>query len=133
MKYSIDTKSTKKAYMQLYEQLRNDIINSIYKYGDKLPSKRTLAGETMTSVITVEHAYEILCDEGYIAAKERSGYFVTYRKNDFLPVAENEVYDAPPNHHYHTSEFPFSVLAKTMRNVISKYGENIRIRLCKIK
>lgn len=129
MKYSIDTKSTKKAYIQLYEQLRNDITNSVYKYGDKLPSKRILADETLTSVITVEHAYGILCDEGYIEAKERSGYFVTYRKNDFVPISENEVHDVPIIHqHYQTGEFPFSVLAKTMRNVISKYGENILIK-----
>ena len=129
MKYSINTKSTKKVYMQLYEQLRGDIINSLYKYGDKLPSKRILAEETLTSVITVEHAYGILCDEGYIESRERSGYFVTYRKNDFVPIAENEMPGiSADNHHYHTNEFPFSVLAKTMRNVISKYGENILIK-----
>lgn len=128
MKYSIDTNSTKKAYMQLYEQLRGDIMNSLYKYGDKLPSKRILAEETLTSVITVEHAYGILCDEGYIESKERSGYFVTYQKNDFIPISETEVLDISPNHNYHTSEFPFSVLAKTMRNVITKYGENILIK-----
>lgn len=128
MKYSIDTNSTKKAYMQLYEQLRTDIINSIYKHGDKLPSKRLLADETSTSVITVEHAYAILCDEGYIESKERKGYFVTYRKNDFVPIAEAEVQNIPTNHHYHTNEFPFSVLAKTMRNVISKYEEAILIK-----
>lgn len=129
MKYSIDTKSNQKAYMQLYEQLRSDIINLLYKYGDKLPSKRLLADETSTSVITVEHAYGILCDEGYIESKERSGYFVTYRKNDFVPIAENEIRDISTNHHHdHTNEFPFSVLAKTMRNVIAKYGEKILIK-----
>lgn len=126
MKYSLDSKSNKKAYIQLYEQLRKDIINSVYKYGEKLPSKRILADETLTSVITVEHAYGILCDEGYIEAKERKGYFVTYRKDDFMPVPENELSDVSSNqHHYQTSEFPFSVLAKTMRNVITKYGEDI--------
>lgn len=129
MKYYIDTKSTKKAYMQLYEQVRSDITNSVYKHGDKLPSKRILAEETMTSVITVEHAYEILCDEGYIESRQRSGYFVAYRKDDFVPVAENEVQDISPiNNNYHASEFPFSVYAKTMRNVISKYGEKILIK-----
>ena len=40
MKYSIDTNSTKKAYIQIYEQLRRDIINCLYKYGEKLPSKQ---------------------------------------------------------------------------------------------
>jgi len=115
--------------MQLYEQLRCDITNDLYKHGEKLPSKRILAEETLTSVITVEHAYEILCDEGYVKAKERSGYFVAYRKADFVPIAENEEKDISPDHrHDHTSEFPFSVLAKTMRNVISKYGESILIK-----
>ncbi len=129
MKYSIDTNSTKKAYIQLYEQLRTDIVNLLYKNGDKLPSKRILAEETLTSVITVEHAYGILCDEGYIEAKERSGYFVTYRKNDFLPIVETEVHSITTNNHqYNTNEFPFSVLAKTMRNVISKYEKNILIK-----
>ena len=115
--------------MQLYEQLRNDITNSLYKYGEKLPSKRILAEETLTSVITVEHAYGILCDEGYVESRERSGYYVVYRKNDFVPITENEIHDISLNqHHYHTNDFPFSVLAKTMRNVISKYGENILVK-----
>ena len=129
MKYSINLNSKQKAYVQLYKQLRTDIINSVYKYGDKLPSKRILAEETLTSVITVEHSYAILRDEGYIESKQRSGYFVTYRKNDFVPIVENETYDIFPDHHnYHTDELPFSVLAKTMRNVISKYGKEILIK-----
>jgi len=46
-----------------------------------------------------------------------------------VPISENEIHDISSNHHpYHTSEFPFSVLAKTMRNVIAKYGENILIK-----
>lgn len=130
MKYSIDFSLKKKAYMQLYEQLRTDIINLVYKYGDKLPSKRLLADETLTSVITVEHAYSILCDEGYIESRERSGYYVTYRKDDFVPIAEHEQYHIPVEHiTYHSDdEFPFSVFAKTMRNVISKYGEQLLVK-----
>lgn len=129
MKYSTDPNSRKKAYIQLYEQLRTDIINSVYKYGEKLPSKRILADETLTSVITVAHAYDILCDEGYIEAKERRGYFVAYRKNDFISVPEHEEYQIVlPENHPHQSEFPFSTFAKRMRNVISKYGEKLLIK-----
>ena len=114
MKYSINFNLKKKAYMQLYEQLRTDIINSVYKYGDKLPSKRLLADETLTSVITVEHAYSILCDEGYIESRERSGYYVTYRKDDFVPIAEHESHNIAVEHiNYHESEaFPFSVFSR---------------------
>ena len=52
--------------MQLYEQLREDIVKGVYPHGKKLPSKRLLAEESGCSVITVEHAYAILSDEGYI-------------------------------------------------------------------
>ncbi len=129
MKYSIDSNSKKKAYIQLYEQLRTDIINSVYKFGDKLPSKRILAGESLTSVITAEHAYSILCDEGYIESKERSGYYVAYKKDDFVPMPEHEYPDITVGHtHYEQNDFPFSVFAKTMRTVISKYSEEILIK-----
>lgn len=130
MKYSINQQSKESAYMQLYKQLRTDIINLVYKYGDKLPSKRILAEETSSSVITVKHAYEILCDEGYLESKERSGYYVTYRRCDFAPIAEKEWKHTSAHLTYHHSddEFPFSVFAKTMRNVIIKYGEQILIK-----
>ncbi len=130
MKYSIDLNSRKSAYMQLYLQLRSDIVNSVYSYGDRLPSKRILAEETGTSVITVEHAYEILCDEGYAEAKPRSGYFVAYQKDSFVPVGKtDEIPTIEPTFYPHEdSEFPFSVFAKTMRRVLSKYNERILIK-----
>lgn len=130
MKYTIDFNSEKSAYMQLYLQLREDITKSVYKYGDKLPSKRMLSSETGTSVITVEHAYGILCDEGYVEPKERSGYFVSYRAKDFVPISDYEeaLEIQSQNSHNSSEDFPFSVFAKTMRNVISKYGERILIK-----
>ena len=70
--------------MQLYEQLRGDIVGGAYAYGTRLPSKRLLAEEAGTSVITVSHAYGILCDEGYAEARERHGYFAVYRASDFI-------------------------------------------------
>ncbi len=128
MKYSIDIGSKQSAYMQLYQQLREDIVNFVYKYGDKLPSKRILAEETLTSVITVEHALGILCDEGYIEAVERKGYYVAYQKDNFVPIGEKEHTAVEYNSYHGSEEFPFSIFAKTMRNVISKYGEQILIK-----
>ena len=130
MKYYVDFNSKQSAYMQLYIQLRSDITSYVYKYGDKLPSKRMLADETSTSVITVEHAYGILCDEGYIVAKQRSGYFVVYKQTNLLPVSdidETTVFSETP-YHNKNEDFPFSVFARTMRNVITKYGEKIMIK-----
>ena len=46
--------------------------------GSKLPSKRVTALKNDVSVITVEHAYELLVEEGYVISKEKSGFFVLY-------------------------------------------------------
>ena len=76
------------AYLKIYEALRGDITSGAYALGDRVPSKRTMAEQTDTSVITVEHAYDLLIDEGYIEARERSGYFVCYRSEDAFPVGD---------------------------------------------
>ena len=130
MKYTVDKSKEQSAYIQLYSQLRNDIVNGVYRYGTKLPSKRIMAEESGASVITVEHAYLILCDEGYIESRQRSGYFVIYRQGDF--TAHSDGSDIPPyvidRKEDVKNEFPFSVLSKTMRKVLNDYGENILIK-----
>ena len=137
MKYSVKEANGTYAYMQLYEQLRKDIVGGVIACGTKLPSKRMLAEETGVSVITVEHTYSILCDEGYIEARERSGYYVIYRERDFLSTDENvsgrrveprHETSHVPNHDRMKYEFPFSVLAKTMRRVLAEYSEDILVK-----
>ena len=54
------------AYMQIYKHIKRDIVDGVYPYGTKIPSKRTSASSFGVSVITVQHAYDLLCDEGYI-------------------------------------------------------------------
>ena len=45
MKYHIHSGTGKAAYLQLYEQLRRDIVSGVLPLGGKLPSKRLLAEE----------------------------------------------------------------------------------------
>ena len=52
--YNIDAGLKQPAYMQLYHQIRDDITRGVCPYGMRLPSKRFLAAETGTSVITVQ-------------------------------------------------------------------------------
>lgn len=126
MKYKID-KSHRPGYLQIYKQIKDDIVNGNYPYNTKLPSKRLLADETETSTVTVEHAYALLCDEGYVESRERSGFFVIFRNSDGFALSSGEtVRPAQIIHGHHTSpDFPFSVFAKTMRAVISDFGEEI--------
>ncbi len=78
MNYSIEKHGAESAYMQLYRQLRQDIVGGAVPRGMRLPSKRTLAEELGVSVITVEHAYALLVDEGYAESRPRSGYFAAF-------------------------------------------------------
>ncbi len=111
--------------MQLYEQLRRDITEGVYPFGRKMPSKRLLSEEVGVSVVTAEHAYSLLAEEGYVEARERSGYFVIYRADDFLPLhASAAPVTVVPSPHKVTA-FPFSVLARTMRRVLAEQGEAI--------
>lgn len=123
MKYTIDRLSGP-AYLQIYKYLRNDIIEGIYPYDSKLPSKRMLAAELGVSTITIEHAYELLCDEGYAKSKERSGYVVIFRPTDGFAVpvtTKNHIqteYGSPDN-----SGMSASILSKTIRRVLNDYRE----------
>lgn len=90
MKYLIDKQNGKSAYLQIYEGIRKDISDGVYPYNSKLPSKRVLASITGTSVITIEHAYGILCDEGYIESRERSGYYVIYSPGTVFSYPEDD-------------------------------------------
>ncbi len=136
MNYNISKENESPQYMQLYELLVQDIVSGVYEYGSKLPSKRVIAEETGVSVITVNHALSLLNDEGYIESRERSGNFVSFKMDDFLYQTEEKKYrevetvphasldvKQPAN-----SEFPYSVLAKTMRKVILDYGESILVK-----
>lgn len=94
--------------------------------GSKLTSKRTVAMEVGVSTVTVEHAYELLRDEGYIESRERSGYFVVFCFDDgFVPIPQNtfDIFSQPVHTLENYDEFPFSVLAKTMRRVIGIWAK----------
>lgn len=129
MNYKIDKTKDMPAYLQLYHFLRQDIYDGVYPYGSKLPSKRTMAAETGVSVITIEHTLELLCEEGYTESRERSGCFVIFRKNDFRENPSAAARNIVPSLESHNGgDFPFSVVAKTMRRVLLDYGEQILVK-----
>lgn len=131
MRYQIKKEAGSPAYLQLYYLLRGDIVGGVFRAGDKLPSKRVLADETGVSTITVEHAYALLSDEGYIEPRERSGYFVIFSSGDGYSWAHTGKKEPKPGgksaplHAPTPTDFPFSVIKKAMRGVINEYGDGI--------
>ena len=126
MRYIIN-KEQRPVYIQLYQLLREDIISGIYPYNSKLPSKRLLVEEVGVSTITIEHAYALLCEEGYAESRERSGYFVIFRQTDGFAVPTT-VSNVKTHDNRITSAYPsfsISLLSKTMRKVLTDYQDVI--------
>ena len=127
-------KENKTKYIELYETLRDDILKGRFIKGDKLPSKRVTAEKYGFSVITVEHAYELLLEEGYISSKEKSGFFVIYDANDlyFNPGAGSvNLVESLINESAGIAVpegFPISLYAKTARRVMSEAGDYIMLK-----
>ena len=127
-----DTNASKKQpkYLMLYKKIAGDIAAGIYKSGDKLPSKRTLADKFSLSLVTVEHALETLADEGYIAARERSGYYVTYTGSESRSLNLSNQPSHPADVPMRAEDlpgpsFPFSTWAKTMKQVLNDKQQSI--------
>ncbi|MBQ1965815.1 MAG: PLP-dependent aminotransferase family protein [Clostridia bacterium] len=117
------------AYLRLYKQFRQDIISGIYSFGSKLPSKRKTAERYDVSVITVEHAYGILCDEGYLESRCRSGYYVIYRLHDAPQLSESPVAKTNSASMVIAEDsIPYSVLVKIYRRVLNESGESLLCR-----
>lgn len=127
MKYQIDRGAKDAAYLQLYRQLRQDIIDGLLPEGTKLPSKRQLAAELGLSLITVEHALSLLVDEGYAVSRERSGFYAAAYGGTAPPAPKARLEDMSLPDDM-PEAFPFSALARIMRRVLSDYGEKILTR-----
>ena len=126
MKYTVDM-NDRPVYLQIYRLLRADIVGGAFAYGSRLPSKRLLAEELGVSTVTTEHAYDLLCEEGYAQARERSGYFVIFKRSDgFAASGGNFSEPAQEKHLGHSKPvFPLSLLSRTMRKVIADRADEI--------
>ncbi|GAL56806.1 putative GntR family transcriptional regulator YjiR [Pseudescherichia vulneris NBRC 102420] len=67
-------------YQRLAELLAERIEQGLYRYGEKLPSVRSLSQEHGVSISTVQQAYQTLETRQLITPQPRSGYFVAPRK-----------------------------------------------------
>lgn len=121
-----------KKYYTLYSQLKKKILSNELAAGDKLPSKRIMSDKSGYSIITVERAYAMLEDEGYISAHERSGYFVSQIDTPYHK--QNDTINRPLPHVKEERTFPqerdfeYSLWFKTLRHVISERGDELFIK-----
>lgn len=130
MQINIKRSGGEPAYIQIYNEIRKKIITGAFIHASKLPSKRELARDCLVSVITVEHAYRLLCDEGYCEMRPRSGCYVKYCSDDFFTVSASD--NEKSKICFPTAELndaiSFSPVASMLRKVILDYGEMILMK-----
>lgn len=123
-------------YDQLYNFIKNEIIEGRIAYGEKLPSKRKLAEFLNISLNTVETAYDQLIAEGYVKSVPRKGYFVlAYEDLDIIKQADQQVemnkqmqqeikYNFHPNW-IDTEHFPFTKWRKYTRKTLDSENQSL--------
>ena len=70
-------------YEQISSQVKAMIINGELKAGDGLPSIRRLAKSLHISVLTVQKAYDLLHQDGFIETTVGKGCFVSVQNEEF--------------------------------------------------
>ena len=130
MHISIDHNSHTPAYMQIYSAIRSMIVNGAYPFGTRLPSKRELARDCGISIVTAEHAYQLLADEGLCELRARSGCYVKYTPEHSFPLSDYSQYKTSEHSSsdYHNDDIPFSAVSSMLRKVILDKSEKILMK-----
>lgn len=122
-------------YEQLYRYFKNAILTGQIKNNAKLPSKRDLQNDLNISQSTIEAAYNLLLDEGYIYSKERSGYYasdiaslvqIPDEKSFEVEETYEKKYDYDLDFNGIDPSLPIdSALSKTIRDIASDLDEDL--------
>ena len=72
----IDHDAPEPLYLQIRDELVGAIARGELEPGDRLPGVRALAADLGVNLHTVNKAYAVLRDEGYLLMRGRSGAFV---------------------------------------------------------
>ena len=122
----------KHLYEQIYEYIKREIVEGRMLQNEKLPSTRALSLYLQVSRSTITLAYEQLLAEGYIEARQGSGYFVSkidelYRVSFKKQISSNDRdekkhisyrYDFSPTA-VDLREFPYAVWRKITKDVLN--------------
>lgn len=84
----IDFNSDEALYLQLRNQIILGIATSQFREGDSLPSVRQLADTIGINMHTVNKAYTVLKQEGYVKVDRRRGAVIAVDTNQMQAMAE---------------------------------------------
>jgi GntR family transcriptional regulator / MocR family aminotransferase len=135
----LDANKPMPLYMQLYDYIKNKILQGHIRKGTTLPSIRVLSKHLGISRNTVESAYGQLIAEGYVESKPRVGLIVKELDEELQPnlrqlktyeIIANEQYVDKPKYDFRygnidTANFPMKVWRKCMNEALDAELEQI--------
>ena len=118
-KLKINKHSETPIYMQIYNNIVDEIINGYLIPEERLPSRRKLCEELGIAQRTVENAYQKLVADEYVVSRPKSGYFVSNNRvwDEEQQIIKSRIYNFSTNG-VETSKLPFEVWAKLLRNTV---------------
>lgn len=90
MVIEIDFNSEEALYIQLRNQIILGIATARFQEGDPLPSVRALAEEIGINMHTVNKAYTVLKQEGFVKVDRRKGAVIALNADRLLAMQEIE-------------------------------------------
>lgn len=121
---NIDEKSIK--YVQVYNHIKNLIIQKKLKLHEKLPPIRKLSKHINVNNTTIVKAYELLEKEGYVYKSIGSGTFVSFRKEEKKTTNLNKVGVIQFDSGNPSSElFPINDFKKAINMTLSEENNSI--------
>lgn len=79
----MSNKTSRPLYEQIVTQVKMKIMSGELKAGEALPSIRALAKSLQISVLTVQKAYDILQEDGFMETTAGKGCYVSAQNQDF--------------------------------------------------
>ena len=86
----IDFNSTEAIYIQLRNQIVYGIATARFKEGDSLPSVRAVAEEIGINMHTVNKAYTVLRQEGFVQMDRRRGAVIAVYADKLMALEESD-------------------------------------------
>lgn len=129
MYIDISKSKGKALYIQLYDYIVEEILSGRLCNGMKLPTRRAMAEQLNIAQTTVDSAYKMLQDTGYIISIPRRGYVISFKASPYggnIPwetTALEEIVFSPNG--IDISHLPRSTYAKIMKDIL--YNDGIEI------
>lgn len=115
----IDRFSDVPIYMQIYNEIVEQIVDGYLTGGERLLPRRKLSQQLGVAERTVENAYNKLLNDEYIVSRGGSGYFVSAERvwDEKHHIMKSCVYNFSSNG-VETSKLPFAEWSKLLRSTV---------------